>query len=57
MRAGTIVQAVISPWVKKGHKAPTLEKCMLNFEVKEPMDTQDIRTFLIGLPSSPKAEE
>lgn len=52
LRIATIVRAVISPWVKKGHKPPTLKECMLDFEVKEPMETGEIKGFLRNLTAS-----
>ena len=57
LRIATIVRAVISPWIKKGHTPPTLKECMLDFEVKEPMDSSEIKGFLLGLAATPKKQE
>lgn len=57
MRAGAIVQAIIAPYVKKGHKVPKLQQCMLNFdnEEKKPMTSGEIKGFLMGCaPTKPK---
>ena len=50
MRAGTIVQSNLAPWVKKGKKAPDLKSCMLNFERPKKMSAAEIKSFLLNLP-------
>ena len=57
LRAGSIVQAAISPYVKKGHKVPTLKECMLNFEIKKPMTSGEIKGFLLGIAPTNKKKE
>lgn len=43
LRAGSIVQAIISQWITKGKKKPTLNECTLNFGPKKPMHWKTIK--------------
>jgi hypothetical protein len=58
LRAGTIVQSNIAPWVdkKRGHKIPALKECMLNFEPPKKMTASEIKGFLLGVAPTEKKE-
>lgn len=49
LRAGSIVQAVISPHIKKGKKTPTLQECSLDFEPKKKQTGSEMEQLLKSL--------